>query len=340
MGSSPCLCPTVMERYPPWAPCLCPTVMERYPPWAPCLCPTVMERYPPWAPCLCPTVMERVFYGVSAVVRVADEALQESAPANPEAPGFLLAETRGRHTFPQKFSCGSAFLKSARTAPPWRASSSCRSGAPAFTFTGELGHIPAALSKLLQSCSLPAVAERHEPLLLFEDLVTLRRWLEDVHEWKRRQGAGALSRAGGPAHEVLDEGTAAVVQAEPPVWHPAGTRASPQPRDLQALGSRGEELPQHPPLGKGKTAASLGSPRAERFARAEGNPGAQARTGSSATAAALTLKIQGLLIQSRCSGFLQQQSHIRNPRREGEHQRVHNDPSQRTMVGIISRDSR
>ncbi|KAM6060027.1 uncharacterized protein LJ206_014444 [Theristicus caerulescens] len=31
--------------------------------------------------------------------------------------------------------------------------------------------------------------------------------------WKRRQGAGVLSGAGGPAHEVLEAGTAAVVQA-------------------------------------------------------------------------------------------------------------------------------
>lgn len=43
--------------------------------------------------------------------------------------------------------------------------------------------------------------------------MALRRWLEDVPGCKRRQGAGVLSRAGGPAHEVLDVGTAAVVSA-------------------------------------------------------------------------------------------------------------------------------
>ena len=35
--------------------------------------------------------------------------------------------------------------------------------------------------------------------------------LEDVHGWKGRQGAGELSRAGGPAQEALDVGAAAVV---------------------------------------------------------------------------------------------------------------------------------
>nr|XP_009935685.1 PREDICTED: hyaluronan mediated motility receptor-like [Opisthocomus hoazin] len=37
--------------------------------------------------------------------------------------------------------------------------------------------------------------------------------LEDVHGWKGRQGAGELSRAGGPAQEALDVGAAAVVGA-------------------------------------------------------------------------------------------------------------------------------
>lgn len=41
--------------------------------------------------------------------------------------------------------------------------------------------------------------------------MTLRKQLEDVSGWKRRQGAGALSRAGGPAHEVLDVGAVVVV---------------------------------------------------------------------------------------------------------------------------------
>ena len=46
----------------------------------------------------------------------------------------------------------------------------------------------------------------------------------------------------------------------PPVWRPTGTTASSQPRDLQVLGSRGEELPEHSLLGTGETAAGLGSP--------------------------------------------------------------------------------
>lgn len=48
--------------------------------------------------------------------------------------------------------------------------------------------------------------------------------------------------------------------------------------------------------------------------------GAQAGPGGTGSSA-LTLKTQGLLIQSRCSRFLQQQSHVRNPCQEGEDQR-------------------